>query len=207
MQCDCKSTSIQIQRVNDHLSCSVQWWNETKRRKLVATNFRFFSLSVWIPANTFLWPAKEKISYDIFPIAVIYTIVAGFGLPGIWSQEWKRKLMLLLWVFFFFLSSTASQLWLLGAYEIVVTFFGLWMRPQSSHTKFLVPSPQPNSPTRIVSRLSSRMWISMADGKPDKIANCIVTSCGFSPSQSVLAEEFRRNPLNENICFWRCWSG
>lgn len=83
--------------------------------------------------------------------------------------------------FFFFFRYTASQLWLLRAYEIVVTFFGLWMRPQSSHTKFLVPSAQPNSPTCIVSRLSSRMWISMADGKPDEIANCIVTSWGFSP--------------------------
>lgn len=93
----------------------------------------------------------------------------------------KEKIDAAALVFFFFLKSTASQHWLLREYEIVATFFGLWMRPQSSHTKFLVPSPQPNSPTRIVSRLSSRMWISMADGKPDKIANCIVTSCGFSP--------------------------
>lgn len=138
----------------------------------------FFSHMVWIAANAFLWPAKEKISYNIFPITVIYTIVAGFGLTG--SSE-RENWCCCFGFFFFLLNSTASQLWLLRAYEIVVTFFGLWMRPQSSHTKFLVPSPQPNSPTRIVSRLSSRMWISMADGKPDKIANCIVTSCGFSP--------------------------
>lgn len=86
---------------------------------------------------------------------------------------------LVLYFFFLHLKSTPSQLWLLREYEIVATFFGLRMRPRSSHTKFLIRSLWPNSPTRIVSRLSSRMWISMADGKPDKIANCIVTSCGF----------------------------
>lgn len=106
--------------------------------------------------------------------------------------------------FFFFLKSTPSQLWLLRVYEIVATFFGLWMRPQSSHTKFLVHSLRPNSPTRIVSRLSSRMWISMADGKPDEIANCIVTSCGFFLPNNLYWQRSSGGTLStKNSCFWR----
>lgn len=150
--------------------------NEAKGRKSVTTHFMlFFTPSIYQPIR--FYDVKKNVLYNVYQIAVIYTIVSGFGPRLDFKPAVKEKIDAAAEVF---LKYTSSQFWLRRGCEIVVTFFGLRMRPQSSHTKFLVPSPRPNSPTRIVSRLPSRMPISMADGKPGEIANCIVTSCGFS---------------------------